>query len=808
MNSKISIVFITDDNYIIQTAVAITSVKETHTDKDVKIYVVGNDISDENKNKLLELVNDSFTIQFVDPEDVNRIKSIKGPDEKFVAASKAALYKFDLPNLVSDDKVLYLDGDVVIRGDLGPLFNTELDGTYAAVVSDLPQVLYTQPVFDEGNGRYYFNTGVMLLNLKKMREEDITNKLYTDRLAHKNDLLMDQNSFNRVFGRNVKLVSPIYNCTIANLTRSKNKYDFSEINELFSEKFSDLTDLGNKAVVLHYSSKDKPWTFFDAPGSDVWIRYFCLSPYSELSLKRYSKDNKEGVSYKKIYYEPAEDVIPVVFCTNDKYVPNLLVSALSVLKNSLVKNRIRIFVLYKELSNDNIKRIESLDKNISVLNISCLLSENEKNLKTCGHFSSDMYLRWYIPEIFYQYRKIIYLDCDIVCQADITELYQMSLENKVIGACLNLQDVKKAEYRERVLGVSAAKYINSGVLILDTHGFISKDYKANLFEFVRSNPKIDCPDQDAINVVCCDDIKLIDYVWNVQWHHYFQSKGKELTFSWKEYLKRIEAPKIIHYTSNVKPWIDKTKYKADLFWDYANEIGVSFNAKSSPDQEGDKRDLQDCMRIIKEIIENSSCSKLDLMSDAEFKLLNYKSRLFFYSLKQKDISTAMNVVVDISHSERFNLEEAYRKRISRICNSFSMTITRPLRKMEKPEKTIERIRNNRKPERAYRVYVRDNLFYLIRFLRKYFSEQGIFKFGISNYSKTYIKASAQCKTFFFALRNNDIEAAYLTISNMIGVNIQEVAKVNDGVIEDLYKLNSMILTRPIRMLGKIIKNRK
>ena len=109
MNSKISIVFITDDNYIIQTAVAITSVKETHTDKDVKIYVVGNDISDENKNKLLELVNDSFTIQFVDPEDVNRIKSIKGPDEKFVAASKAALYKFDLPNLVSDDKVLYLD---------------------------------------------------------------------------------------------------------------------------------------------------------------------------------------------------------------------------------------------------------------------------------------------------------------------------------------------------------------------------------------------------------------------------------------------------------------------------------------------------------------------------------------------------------------------------------------------------------------------------------------------------------------------------------------------------------------------------
>lgn len=806
MMKEITTVFITDDNYVVQTAVAATSLKESHRGKKVKTYIVGHNLSDINKQKISELQSEEFEVIFIDPENRNRIKGIKGPDEKYVAASKAALYKFDLPNLINEEKVLYLDGDVVVKGDLSELFTTNIDNVYAAVVSDLPQVLYQTPVFDEGNGKKYFNTGMMLLNLTKMRADNITELLFEDRLTHSNDLLMDQNSFNRVFGAKIKLVSPVYNCTIANLTRSKNRYNFDNLNALFNENFVDLYELEQRSVIIHYSSKDKPWTYFDAPAADIWIKNFNLSPFSGIRLKRYSKESGANVSYKRIYFEDdsIKNEIPVVFCTNDKYVPNLLVSAHSVLKNYTGDKNIKIFVLHKELTRENIVKIESLDKRITVINVEKLLSENEKKLKTCGHFTSDMYLRWYIPEIFYQYDKVIYLDCDLLCLSNIKDLFEMPLNGKIFGACLNLQDRKKAEYREKVLGISFDKYVNSGVLVIDPHGFIKNDCKSKLFNFVRTHPKIDCPDQDALNVICFDQIEILDYIWNVQWHHYFQSKGKELKFDWDEYINKINNPKILHYTSNIKPWADKTKFKADLFWQYANEIGVSCPdvMKCNSAHNGDE--LHQLVVIIKEMIANSECSKLDLASNNEFKTLNYRSRLFLYAVKQKDVDTATHVIQDIVKYEICSVEECYRKRLLKIGNSFSMKLTRPLRKMETIDATLEKVLQKQTLESVPRVYFKDNVYYLIRFIRKIFSENKIFKQGTAAYSKTYTNASPRCKEFFFAIRNNDIEAAYAVLNNILETNIQGRAKVYEKAIEDLYKLKSMIITRPIRTLNKYL----
>ena len=82
----------------------------------------------------------------------------------FRAASMAALYKFSIPELLPDlDRVIYMDGDILVKGDILDLYQQNIEGKYAAVIMD-SGVLYSNAVTVKRFPRY-FNSGVMLLNL-------------------------------------------------------------------------------------------------------------------------------------------------------------------------------------------------------------------------------------------------------------------------------------------------------------------------------------------------------------------------------------------------------------------------------------------------------------------------------------------------------------------------------------------------------------------------------------------------------------------------------------------------------------------
>lgn len=311
------VAMISDINYLIQTCVTLCSLKNS-IDGEIKItvHVISNEeIPNEDKGRINKLSDDNFVIDWI--VFANKI-NLPLPDEKYVAASQAALIKFNLCDIFNYlDDILYLDGDLIIKTGICDIFKYDLHDVYAAVVPDLPQVLYDKPIFNEGNGIKYFNSGVMLLNLKSMREDDIRNILYEDRRSHPNDLLMDQNSLNRVFGKKTIIMDPKFNVTVANLIRSRNKYNFGNLNKACGVNYKNLEELIDSASVIHYSSKDKPWLYFDAPKSDMWIYNFCLSPYAEVGLDRCSLLEKR--ENKKIKITGIDnDTIAIVYCTNKK----------------------------------------------------------------------------------------------------------------------------------------------------------------------------------------------------------------------------------------------------------------------------------------------------------------------------------------------------------------------------------------------------------------------------------------------------------------------------------------------------------
>lgn len=285
---KVVIVFACDNGYVMQTAVAITSViqnKDLHSVYD--IYVIGTGLSQENVELLCSMTKQDVNVTVVQAEVNETLRCRSEADSVYRVATKAALLKFEIARLLSEDKAIYLDGDIIVRQDLTTLYDVELDNCCAAVVRDIPQVLFEKPLIDTGSGRDYFNSGVMLLNLAYIREHGLRERLIDTKQTLHGDVLMDQNVFNLVFGTNVVQLPVIYNVLYANLVRSwRSRGVAVRLNDMYGTDYKTPQDILRNAVVIHYSSKDKPWKYFDAPAAREWMKYYKLSPCASRPLSR------------------------------------------------------------------------------------------------------------------------------------------------------------------------------------------------------------------------------------------------------------------------------------------------------------------------------------------------------------------------------------------------------------------------------------------------------------------------------------------------------------------------------------------
>ena len=199
---------ITDARYILTTIVAIRSiVKHINASCFYKLYI----IADKNVQKTWEdeygdeKYPDNFKLIFV-----NESIEIENLSFEHLYVSKAALLKFWIPELLPQlNKVLYIDGDVLVEDDLEDLFNIDISKYYAAAVKDM--ATYDDNYPDLIGIQKYFNSGVMLLNLSELRKNNVCEKLIEEKKCQKYQRFMDQDAFNLAFKDKVLFISPIYN---------------------------------------------------------------------------------------------------------------------------------------------------------------------------------------------------------------------------------------------------------------------------------------------------------------------------------------------------------------------------------------------------------------------------------------------------------------------------------------------------------------------------------------------------------------------------------------------------------------------
>ncbi len=269
-------------------------------------------------------------------------------------------------------------------------------------------------------------------------------------------------------------------------------------------------------------------------------------------------------------------IIPIFFSVNDAYSPFLATAIHSIRENASPDFRYHIHILTDDISEENRRKLSALgaeDFGIEFHPLSRLLRSLpavEKLSQHCfGAFSSlTIYFRLFIPELFPQYDKGIYLDADLVVPGDISRLYREPLGRRLVGAVADYSIQKIApfmQYIDEYVGVDHKNYVNSGVLLLNMKRLREVDLSGRFLSWVEKyGLETVAPDQDYLNALCWDGIHYLDPDWNAMP---------------SECLSSMDNPQIIHFNLASKPWLNEQVPYDQVFWKYAAGTGYEAEIK-------------------------------------------------------------------------------------------------------------------------------------------------------------------------------------------------------------------------------------
>lgn len=251
MDNNIHIFFASDNNFVLPLYNALSSIlRNANAQDNLNFYILDKDISENNKNKIKNLKKvKPFNIEYIKIND-DLFKDC--PLLKICGhISLQTYYRYIIPRVKPNlPKVLYLDCDILVKSSLSDLWNIDLKDTYCGAV----QELYKDSNIDARrlNVKTYFNAGVLLLNNKKMIEDNTTDELFRvtkDLYESGNLVYQDQDVLNVVFNDNITWMSPRFNYQ-QNISGDSSEKIYSQ---------TELEDAKRNVVLVHYNSGIKPW---------------------------------------------------------------------------------------------------------------------------------------------------------------------------------------------------------------------------------------------------------------------------------------------------------------------------------------------------------------------------------------------------------------------------------------------------------------------------------------------------------------------------------------------------------------------
>ena len=285
-----------------------------------------------------------------------------------------------------------------------------------------------------------------------------------------------------------------------------------------------------------------------------------------------------------------------LYCTDDNYAAHTTVSIFSLLISTSSRS-FDICIIGDNIGEKNslalLKLAEIFKVKISIINGADYLDKYRSFLETnkvmLAHLSRATLLRLAFHKILpTEYEKIIYVDVDTITRGDLSCLFDINLDDKIIAACPDIMIGRKFEKE-----LSTLDYFNAGVMIIDRVAWRQGCVDDSLAEIMsrESSKQLTYADQDILNIhFQRSGYKKLDWRYNYQYlmaiDHIKRPPGVPL-----------EEAKLIHYAGQIKPWhLWASEEYSSLYYSFRKIIPWMEN--HSPEAPTSIKQLQLCAKIL------------------------------------------------------------------------------------------------------------------------------------------------------------------------------------------------------------------
>ncbi|MBP5156290.1 MAG: hypothetical protein ILP18_00260, partial [Treponema sp.] len=246
--------------------------------------------------------------------------------------------------------------------------------------------------------------------------------------------------------------------------------------------------------------------------------------------------------------------VRVAFACDEQYVPLLRTALSSVAVSSCPSNNYEIIIISDGITDVSRQQLRSElagRENMRLRFVELPEKLGGLEVSLCNGLSTVSYARLFLPYILQDYKKIVYLDCDVEVKTDLCGLYATdvggvllaAVEDPYIKIVKGLKDYRaEAVYLTGVLSLPLEyRYFNSGVLVLNLEEFRSRYRMEDVISRICSDDFL-WGDQDVLNMLCADRVLYLPQAWN-----HMESSEKEVQRLMEKDAAYLSEPCIVHY---------------------------------------------------------------------------------------------------------------------------------------------------------------------------------------------------------------------------------------------------------------------
>jgi lipopolysaccharide biosynthesis glycosyltransferase len=240
-------------------------------------------------------------------------------------------------------------------------------------------------------------------------------------------------------------------------------------------------------------------------------------------------------------------VINVACVADAKYGPYAGIAMTSVLMSNAGEN-VHLHLFSDGVLSRDIKRMRELASEynvpLSVYDVGAMLNARPA-LKVQEHYSRAAYGRLFMAEVLPpDVEWVVYIDCDVICVANLTELFEEGTRTSIIGAVRDVWIEKDIEHKQSIGLRADDPYFNSGVLLVNVQEWRQRDVARPILEFLGQGRRWRYVDQDGINHVLKGEISELPRKWNVLATSPEPAEIPDL----------LKHAGNIHFCAGLKPW--------------------------------------------------------------------------------------------------------------------------------------------------------------------------------------------------------------------------------------------------------------